>query len=323
LVTDASLADSLNEARRLLELSGKVEWSFPSSSGRPASSDARWLERLLAERTSFPIAARQLIEVGEHEAALEIAANTWRLWIAARDISGGRAFLADVFERTEGSHSRARALALYGDGLFAFWAGDHNGSLERNEEALAIAKSLDDPEGLALANLGLARVALEQGEHERARSLASSARGLAAPLGAAMGQAPLHIHAQATRMAGDYDEAAALFQQSLALNRRLGDTGMVMVELHNLGHVELHRNQVDAAERAFGECSELSGEEEDTYGAAMSCLNEGAVAFAKGDRDSAGVLLARAESLLSGGGEQVAFDDQFEIDWLRHALSEA
>ena len=55
-----------------------------------------------------------------------------------------------------------------------------------------------------------------------------------------MGQAPLFLHASATRLTGDYDQAAALFEQSLELNRKIGDQGMVAAELQNLGFVEIH-----------------------------------------------------------------------------------
>jgi ATP/maltotriose-dependent transcriptional regulator MalT len=175
---------------------------------------------------------------------------------------------------------------------------------------------------LALAHLGLSRVAIEDGDHERARSLAAKAREHARALNPALGQAPLHMHAQAIRLAGAYDQAAALFAESLELNRRLGDQGMVGVELHNLGHVEVHRGNIDAAERYFAELAKL-GAEDDPYGAAMTQLNQAVVAFARGDHERAGALLARTESILAETGTEPAADDQFEIDCLRGQLAKA
>ena len=67
------------------------------------------------------------------------------------------------------------------------------------------------------------------------------------------------MQAQGTRFTGDFEQAAALFEESLALNRRIGDLGMVGVELHNLGHVEIHRGNIDQAERYFVECEPLEG----------------------------------------------------------------
>ena len=134
-----------------------------------------------------------------------------------------------------------------------------------------------------------------------------------------MGQAPLHLHAQSTRLLGAYDDAAALLTQSLDLNRRVGDEGMVVVELHNLGHVEIHRGNADAAERCFAECAELAGGG-DPYGDAMTHLNQAAVAFLRGERERAGELLALAESTLAEAGIDAAADDRFELDWLARNL---
>lgn len=119
------------------------------------------------------------------------------------------------------------------------------------------------------------RVAVDDGDHERALAHAVQAREHARELGPAMGQAPLHLHAQAVRQAGDFDEAASLFEQSLELNRKIGDEGMVDVELHNPGHVELRRGKVDDAERYFAQCT--SPAEDDRYGVALATFNDAAM----------------------------------------------
>lgn len=126
-----------DEARRLLELSRRAQWRYPSSAGSPVRADEdAWVEPLLAEQEAFAAAARFLVEQGDQEDATELAAKVWRLWMVSRDIDDGRAFLGPVLERN-GEPPRARALALYGDSLFAFWH--------------------DDPEALALANLAQPR----------------------------------------------------------------------------------------------------------------------------------------------------------------------
>lgn len=302
-------------AERLLALSREAHWSFPSSSGNPIRPGDS-TEELVPERESFAELARGLVASGQEETATELAANVWRLWVAAGDAGGGRAFLASVLDAGEGRASRARALALYGDGLLAFRQGSVEESRARNEAALAAAEDSGDPEALALAHLGLSRVAFEDGEYERARSLAIRAREHARPLDPAFGgQGPVHLHAQSTRLIGEYDEAAALFAESLELNRRIGDQGMVPVELHNLGHVEIHRGDVDAAEGLFAECAQL-GSDDDPYGAAMTKLNRAAVAFGRGRHEEAGRLLAEARAILEETGTDPAADDRFEIEWL-------
>ena len=314
---------SREEAHRLLERSREVRWRFPSSSGSPVLADQdTWAEQLLSEKESFSAAARSLIESGDDHEATELAANVWRLWVMAGDPLGGRAFLAAVLDGREEEPSRAKALALYGDGLLAFMVGAHDDSRARSEASVQAARAVQDPEALALAHLGLSRVAFLDGDYDRARSLAAQARGFAHALDPALGQAPLHMHAQGTRLTGDYEQAAALFEESLVLNRRLGDLGMVGVELHNLGHVEIHRGNIDAAERYFAECEEL-GASDDAYSAAMTHLNRAVVAFARGEYERARALLGDAESILGEADPYPAPDDRFELDWLRGQLAEA
>lgn len=308
------------EARHLLELSREARWSFPSSFGAPVSPGASaWIGRIVPEQDSFFDAVRFLMENGDEGEAVEMAAHVWRLWVISRDLAGGRAFLATVLDLGERKVSRARALALYGDGLLALRQGKLEESRQRNQAALDVARSVKDPEALTLAYLGLSRVAYEDGEYERARSLSAQALQFSRSLEPSMRQAPLHIQAQATRLLGDYNQAATLFRESLDLNSRLGDQGMVGVELHNLGHVEVHRGNIDAAEHHFAKCKELESAD-DPYSAAMSDLDEAVVAFARGDYNGSRSILSSSQSILKQASINLARDDQFEMDWLGERL---
>src|SRR5213593_1944941 len=220
------------KARRMLALSRELHWAFPTSQGTPiikGQATSQLIEQAVQERESCATAARVLLGKGEEEGAVEIASNAWRLWILARDLSGGRAFLASVLDNGEKKPSRARSLALYGDALLAFRQGKIEESRQRSQAALDAALVVNDQEALTLAYLGLSRVAFAD---------------------------------------GDYDQAAALFEQSVDLNRKIGDQGMLAAELQNLAFVEVHRGNVDAAERYITECEKL-GSANDPYNTAM------------------------------------------------------
>ena len=125
----------------------------------------------------------------------------------AGDAAGGLEFLRAAF--AEGAApSRERALAHYGAGLLAYRVGDSMESRLQSEAALAAADAAGDPEALALAHLGLSRLAFDDGDGARARELAEAARRHARDLEPALGQAPLHMHAQAARLEGDFHRAA-------------------------------------------------------------------------------------------------------------------
>lgn len=299
------------EAERLLVLAREAKLI--------GSEAPKWVERLAPEREELVEAARFLAENGEEEAAAELAANVWRLWLLSGDVAGGRQLLAAALDVGEGRPSRARALALYGAGSLAFRAGAQTESQDRNEAALEAARAVGDREAETLGLVGLSRVAFRDGDYARVRSLAAEARELTRDLDAAAGAAPLHMLAAGTRLAGDHDEAIELYAESLELNRRLGDSRMVGMELHNIGHVELHRGNVDAAERCFAECADVRSPD-DLYEAAMTHLNHAALAFARGDRERAAELLRRTQSTLDGAGIVLDPDDAFEVEWLHDQL---
>jgi len=239
--------------------------------------------------------------------------------MAARDIDGGRSFLGEVLDGREPDESHWRSRALYGDGVFAFWQGAREDVRGRNEQALELAQRLDDAEALALAHLGLSRALLvDDGDVSGAREHAVAACAAAEPFGDAMLQGAIHMHAQSVRLSGDYEEAARLFEQSLALNERLDAQGMVDVEHHNLGHVEIHRGNVDAATRHFAQVPSS----DDDYSKAMANLNQASVAFLRGDVVRARSRLEAAEQTFVGSAmEHLAVDDRFELEWLRKQLA--
>ena len=278
-----------------------------------------WVERLEPERDGLVDAARFLAEGGEDEAAAELAANVWRLWLLSGDVAGGRRLLAAALDAGRQKPSRWRALALYGDGLLAFRAGALAESKERNDKALQAARSAGDREAEALALVGLSRVAFRNGDYALVRSLAARARELVRDFDPASGLAPLHMLAAGTRLDGDYDEAVNLYTQSLNLYRRLGDQRGVAMELHNIGHVELHRGNVHQAKQCFAECAEIRTPD-DPYEAAMTHLNNAALALVRGETEHAAELLQRMQAGLDGAEIVLDPDDAFEVLWLQHRL---
>jgi tetratricopeptide (TPR) repeat protein len=309
----------LQASERLLELSRRARWTFPTSSGpplRPDDQEEPWAEELLASRASLAEAAAVL----DPDDAVELGANAWRIWMVARELGEGRVFLAAALDRNGGT-PRHRSLALYGDGLLAFWTGAYDESRQQNERALELARESGDDEALTLAHLGLCRSFFGAGDYEQAQAAAKEALKHAERLGPAMSQAPLHGYGQSARFRGDLDTAADVLGQSLALNRRVDDQGMIVAELHNLGHVELHRGNVDVARRLFEEV-EARSQADDPYSLAMGHLNAGALAVADGDHERARQELASADATLRDTGTEPAPDDRFELDNLRAQLKE-
>ncbi|GAC1323025.1 MAG: hypothetical protein NVSMB13_02320 [Mycobacteriales bacterium] len=308
--------DEITTASRVGELLELVREA--NLTGPDATS---WLARLSPLTAQLTDATGWLVEQGREPAAVELAPLAWRVWLLTGDVPGGRALLAAALDSgTAPAPSTHRAQALYADGLLAFRAGAQADSQQRNEQALAVATAIGDPAAEALALVGLSRVAFRSGNYARVRELAAAARALTRDLEPAAGVAPLHMLAAGTRLAGNYDEAVALYAESLELNRRLGDLRMVGTELHNIGHVEVRRGDLAAAERCF---TELAGvrNADDPYEVAMTSLNQAALAAARGEREAAVDLLRRTEETLGEVGIVLDPDDAFEVAWLREKLS--
>ena len=220
-----------------------------------------------------------------------------------------------------GEADRRKAIALYEDGLRAFRAGDRDASKRLNEDALELARASGDLQAEALALVGLSRVAFRDGDYGRARALAAEALELAKSLDEDAEASPLHMLAAATRLAGEYDEARLLYRESIELNRRLGASDWATMELHNLGFVELHRGEVEEAERLFGEAAKL--ERDEPYDLAMRDLQRAALSVSHGQAQEGANLLTRVESRLEGAGIVLDPDDGFEVEWLRGKLGGA
>lgn len=252
--------------------------------------------------------------------SLEELAATWRRWLVSGEARAGHEVL-DKALLASARPSRARAICLYADGLFLFRLGEQQASRERNAEALAVAREIGDREAESLALVGLSRVAFRDGHHHEVVELATRARELAARLGAEAEAAPLHMQAAGTRLLKDYDGAAKLYRESIELARRAGNKRGVAMEQHNLGHVELHRGNVDEAERLFSERLDFARASDDPYEESMTALNEAALAAARRDEGRARNRFAEARRVLDDHAIVLDPDDASEFDLLAARFS--
>jgi tetratricopeptide (TPR) repeat protein len=205
--------------------------------------------------------------------------------------------------------------ALYREALEAFRRGDAEAARELSERSLALARGRDDAPAIVDALMGLARVALRESDFERVHALAREGRGLAQERGLTGSLVlPLHLDAEATRMGGDLEAARALYEESIALNRRLGDARMVAVEQQNLSWVEINAGNLDAAERLLRGSLDATPEG-DAYGRAFVLIALGRVAAERGQATEAAKLLAEGAQKLAARGLVLdpADEPEFEL----------
>ena len=192
---------------------------------------------------------------------------------------------------------------LYEQGLEAFRSGDNERSRELNDRSLALAREADDAPAVVDALIGLARVALRDEDLGRVHALAAEARevAIAHALTGRPIALPLHLDAEATRMSGDLAGARALYEESIALNRRLGDERGVVLEQANLAWVAINEGRIDEAEALVRACVD-SGHAEEPYLQAFCSIALARCAAEHGDRSRARELLASADEQLAAAG---------------------
>ena len=96
---------------------------------------------------------------------------------------------------------------------------------------------------------------------------------------------------------GDYDRARALYEESLALRREMGDKAGVALSLFNLGNVTLAQGEFAEARALNEECLNLYREMGDKRGIASSLCYLGVVALAEGNYAPARALLEESLSV--------------------------
>jgi tetratricopeptide (TPR) repeat protein len=124
------------------------------------------------------------------------------------------------------------------------------------------------------------------------------------------------MEAAGTRLLGDHDGAAALYRESLELARSLGNERSIAMEQHNLGHVELHRGNIEEAARLFEQRLAFAEASPDPYEHAMTALNAAALAAAKREDGLARERFAEAQRSLEKNEIVLDPDDAFEFSAL-------
>jgi predicted ATPase len=171
--------------------------------------------------------------------SLRLGAALARFWWRTGLISEGSGWLERALARPA-PPSLARAHALTGAGVLAFWRGDRRVSIQRLDESILLCQQFDDAWGTAHAALHKGTVYLGDGDERTAEALFLEGlkyfRIAHDPWG--IGSA-LNNLAETARLRHDYATARPLYEESLAAARQTGDAQNVAVPLLNLGWVAL------------------------------------------------------------------------------------
>jgi predicted ATPase/class 3 adenylate cyclase len=264
-------------ARERLELSGNAEeirrmhaeyflaLAEQGASEQQGPEEAAWLEGLDLEHDNMRAALSWLLGSEEAEPALRLSGALWRFWWMRGHYSEGRRWLEEALAK-DGRPSALRAKALEGVG----WLADDQGDIDR---AVAAAE-----EGLSLS----ARVKIES----------SVTASFLRMLGSAA-----YVH-------GNHEQAARLYEESLALSREARDERGVASSLLQLGNVSGDRGNHEGAKTFYEEGLALSRKLDDKALLASALISVGAEFLLQGDHERGAMLNEEAAALYRERGNR-------------------
>jgi tetratricopeptide (TPR) repeat protein len=310
-------ADALRRrhAEYFLRLADEAE---PHLTGR---QQATWLERLEAEHDNLRLSQDSLRHAGLGGEELELVGALMRFWYVRGHLREGRSRCEEALAAHD-DQSPPRLKALFGAGLLAHRLGDYQHAEALMYERLALARRLDDAEGVASSLIGVGLNAQGLGDRERAAAAYTEGAELARA-GGYMWFVAVAISnlGDLAGEQGDYAQAGTRFQESLGLFRELGDERHTVATLVSLGVVASREGRRDQAAALLHEGLEYAEALVDKE-LAISCLGELAgLAASGGEAERAARLLGAIERLREETGHAPTPEERRMNEQTRSALA--
>ena len=195
-------------------------------------------DRLEQQHDNLRAALQWLIEQGDTEAALRLAAELTGMWGMRGYLTEGRDRLTRALALPEAqARADTRASALDAGARLAFNQGDYAVAQDFWEQSLALWREVADPGRVGSVLRSLGHLARERGDYATARALITeSLEILRAARNVGVGRT-LNILGLVEFQQREYATARGLFQEALDLARQAQDEFGIMWAVARLGHV--------------------------------------------------------------------------------------
>lgn len=294
--------------------------------GLLGSEQEAWVNRL---RALGPRLEEALDWCGDHdpERGLLLAASLWRFFVIAGQLRTGRQQLGWLLGLSP-SPSLARLRGLTASAVLAAFAGEHEAAAAAAQEAMPLARALDDELRLGTLDLVEGWSLQAAGNLDGAAARFDEALERFRDAGHAWGTATALLGlGELARSRGDLGRASALYQEELSLFERLGDRSAIAASRINLGLVALGLGAPEEARRHLAEAVRICEALRNRTFLAGALLGLAALRRAEGRAEAAARLLGESGALLEASGasfepadRRVAEREEAE---LRRALGKA
>jgi predicted ATPase/class 3 adenylate cyclase len=265
----------------------------------------RWLDVLEREHDNIRAALTWAFEAGDATTAVAIASAFWRFWHMRGHLAEGAARTATLLQMPEVSIDPELLLrALTAAGGVVYWQGDLPKAASYYDQALDIARRIDDPERLADALYNsIWPYLVDRADVDKAAARAAEAleafRGLSDEAGIAKSLWALgNIH----RLREENGAAVPVLEEAADRFRRLEDHFNLAWSLHTLGLVYFHLDDMTTAARYWRESLETFAAARDVSGIAMGFDNHASLATRAGEHIRALRLAGASSAMTSASG---------------------
>ena len=263
-----------------------------------------WLDRCEREHDNIRAVLRRSLEGGDRETGLRIVAALWRFWQQRGHLREGLQWAEDILAMTSDRPTPARARAHSAAGGLAYWLSDMETTARHYEAGAAIARELGDRRLTMEATYNLGFIPLASEDPESARPLFQEALAIARELDDPEWIVPMmgdlaFVEGVAT---GNYAEAIPLLEEAIEMARKLGHRFRLADDLTALGRAYVMTGDLDGARRVLREGLELLVEDENLPLIVTSIFFYAALASAEGRHERAARLWAAAEELRASVG---------------------
>jgi predicted ATPase/class 3 adenylate cyclase len=228
-----------------------IGFAEPAEPALRGPDQQTWLDQLHAELDNFRAAFGWSARQQDPEPALRLASALLEFWVVRADWSEGLEWVERALDLPGEVEPAMRMKALRAAAELADVLSDYPRSTARYEESLTIARALGDKRAIAMALDGLAHEAQRVGRIAEARPLIEESVALLREVGDEPSIA--RSLGGLAWLAGNYTKARALWNENLAIRRRLGNRESVGWSVIQVGHATQGEGDYAAARAAYEE----------------------------------------------------------------------
>ena len=288
---------------------------------------AYWLNELDLLHGDIKAAFEILIERDPPDLALRLATAVWRFGYTRAHILETRSWLDRALTRAQERTAR-RAKALNGAGILSSMAGDHAVTRSYHEEALGIAREVNDTRTMAVALSGLGDLASAGNDVEEAERCYEEAERLYTTIDDHRGTATAQTNLGNLYWSmGRLDDAVAINEAARRLYESAGDQRGVAWSVTNIGRLAAERQEFGRAVANLLHAMRLYQDLGDRSGIAETLEGFALIAAGTGNVEHSATLLGAADALRRRIAHPVSQLDkesyQKLMDRVTHRLGEA